>query len=527
MRKLLKILLVIFLIAVLGLEVYFAFFNNEKKKEEKNTNEIEEKEKDTEHLVDIYTGYNNDNLTITKDQLGNNIECIIISGLKDKKVEEIVNNKIKEKVNALKDKIPSDESLNCFVYSNFENTLSITIETTFNGYYTIGALNFDLTTGNEIKIEDVVNDTDALRIELLASTYEDLSRKAGSIYMYPDLLNQDFSAVEDEQLQLAMKFNKGEYSFSYSPLTLRIFFDDVKIKNINLCDEDISGCYKARLKTDEDVYLRDDYMNNYEAYISLINLKDNLLIYDKFKTKESIYEKDSIKEPVKFYENNDEWEVNEFIKTDKYLIDYSVRSHNKDTNGIREKSKNNLIKEMLVNSDKFSVYDVFGDYQTIEYYDFDLDKSVELYNYIDFNVYQYDMSLDTFEKYKEKIYLNKPTKIRNLEWYDYSTKEYKTYLFLKEITPKRRYFYYIYDMKGNLVNPKNVINRENISSIIPEEWYSLGKYKNSDDLLDSIMIVSHAPSKYQNNLVLNIEENTLEYMGKRINYVLEIKELFK
>ena len=59
------------------------------------------------------------------------------------------------------------------------------------------------------------------------------------------------------------------------------------------------------------------------------------------------------------------------------------------------------------------------------------------------------------------------------------------------------------------------------------KWYSLGKYNNSDDLLDSIMIVNRAPSKYQNNLVLNIEENALEYMGKRINYVLEKKELFK
>ena len=538
MKKILKIMLPILFLIILVLEIYVYFFKSKQNisnEISKKTN-VQEEKIDTEHLANLYTGYNKDNLIYDVITENEQVYYTTISGLKNKNIEKNINQKIKEKIDKLKDKIDSNHSLSNDIVSNFENTLSIGFcinEKNENGKFNecsltndyIDSLNFDLTTGNELKITDIVNTKQSLKDQLLKQSYEDFSKYVGIVCGGGPctLDNPDYSMVEEEQLQVASKFNKEKYYFVFDPKEIKLIFNDLNIKRIYTCWENENGSYDASV-AGTPMKVKDNYQKEYTSKLELINLIDNLLIYDKFKTNDNIYEKDSTKINMKFsleLSENDGYD-SDMIQSDSYLVDYSLL----DTFGMNfiTTAKASLLKEMITNDNKFNIYNVFGKIHTIGNYNY-LTKIGSSYNYVNYDVYQYSLDKNIFEENKKKIYVDKYNKISLEDGpyynYDSNNKDYVTYTYLKDYLSKNKFFYYIYDINGKRVDTSNILNKEYLNKVIPDEWYSLGKYKTIDEMVKNALIIDNEKHNYPNNLVINdgyYNNNgiKLKYKGKEI-----------
>ena len=539
MKKTIKIFLVIVLVVILGLEIYLYFFKSSDKQVNDNiTNDINQKKGvkiDTKHLADLYTGYNSDNLTYDGVKESDQVYYTTISGLKNKTIENKVNKKIKEKIDKLKVNLDANHSVSNKIVSNFENTLSIGFcinEKDSNGkFYECDewssysdSLNLDLTSGKELKITDVVNTKPVLKKQLLSKAYEDFSKKVGIVCEGGpcEIENPDYSMVEDEQFSIASKFNKEDYYFVFNPKQLQVVFNNTKIKNVQTCWDKTDGCYKAKVGG-ADTFVKDNYETTYTAKIDLLDLLDNLIIYDKFKTNDTIYEKDSTKIDRKFIFEKTEDDAYEsgFIENDKYLVDYSlIDIFDKK---FPSKVKESLLKEMITNNDKFTVYDVFGSVQSIGSYDYFVNQGGTTYDYVYYNVYQYDLDKNVFEENKKQIYIDKYSKIDTSEGpsyiYDVKTNSYNTYSYLSNYLTKKKFYYYIYDSNGNRIDTSNILNKDYLSTVIPNEWYSLGKYNNINDMVKNALIINNEEKSYPNNLVIFVsgfDTIKLKYKGNEI-----------
>lgn len=515
MKKFLKIFLIVLLIIILGVEIYFYFVREDEKITEiKNISSNIEKE--TNYKVDLYTGYNKDNLTYIDNNEEDQISYKTISGLKDKKIEESINQKIKNQIAILSKDLPSDYLISTNINSNFENTLSISFCKVDKIYENCipesqqSTLNFDLTTGKELKINDIVNSKSNFKQTILDKSYEDFSKYLGLICAggpckHP---NPDYSVVEDEVFQIANKYNNDKFYFSYDPEYLYITFNDVKIKDIDSesCWGNKEGCYELNVNGDT-IYVKDNYLNTYTTKIRLIDLYNNIAIYDKFKTDDSIYENDSTKIKRKFtLADHTDISDSEMIETDNYLVDYDLLIMYNNTIKSDE-AKNSLLKEMVSsNKDKFTIYDVFGSDGSIANFK---------YSYVYYDVFKYELDKNKYEENKKQIYLDKYDKIDTEEGIQYIIKSYP---YLKDNLVRKLFYYYIYDNNGNRIDTSNILNKDYLSSVIPNEWYSLGSDKNINDMVKNALLIHDEKYSYPNNLVIydSYPKINLKYKNKEI-----------
>lgn len=187
-----------------------------------------------------------------------------ISGLKDKKTIEKINKKLS--------KVEPRECYNggedCNISFNFSNVLSIDGEK--------GKLNIDLTTGNEITFEELFNkDTDILRI----------IRKSG-----------------------IARCSSADYCDNVISETV----DSIK-----------SGKFIFNIAVDA-IYV--DFSDGSNIWIYFNEVLDDLTIYDRFETEESIYEEDNLKTstPIEwnYLINNPTFIKNSFITINDSFKEY-------------------------------------------------------------------------------------------------------------------------------------------------------------------------------------------------------------
>ena len=519
MNKNLKIFLTILLILILGIEIYFYFTKTKDKKEDSITDDNIDVNKTKEivnnnYKVDIFTGYSVGSLTYKEIKESKQVYYKTISGLKNKTIENKVNDKIKEKIDKLKESLDKDHSLSNVIVSNFENTISIGFclnEKYYNGnffecdsWYSIDALNIDLNTGDELTLLDIVNNKEIIKSKILQEANTDFSRMVG--FASCAIKNPDFSMVEEQQLQIARKFNNDDYTFVFDPESIRIIFNDVRIKEILECDDNEKGCYKVKVGyDDEDDYtwtenVKDYYNKTYNTSLYYLDFVDNVVIYDKFKIEDNIYEKGSTKVDKKFTLDGKyarEEGNNIFIEKDNYLVDYSLSLEYLNVEDIDVKIRNSLLKEMIKNNNKFTIYNVFGNSDTIGNYDYKT-KTGNDYDYVYFTVYEYQLDKNTYNQNKRQIYIDKYDK---LQWTDDGGVDYRT------------------DGKnGNELNAKDILNKEYLEEIIPSEWYTLGGYNNIDDMVKNSLIIRNTKKDFSNYLVIYDDwyEIKLKYKGKEV-----------
>lgn len=230
--------------------------------------------------------YNQNDLNIIAEGVNYNgleYQTIRISGLKNKEIENKINTELESVESDFRERVlaASGESssmyLTSFVNANYSNILSIAFygskqNSNYRNEINIHKfLNYDLTTGNHIEIEDLfVPGTD---IDLLAQNY-----------IYKTKLYEKFS--EKDIFFNSEYWENGKLNYLVDDLDELDFMNEfLKYKNSN----------KDFYITPNGVSIR--YSEDVNDGIVFIAFKDNLdkvVAYDKFVSDESIFEADNI-----------------------------------------------------------------------------------------------------------------------------------------------------------------------------------------------------------------------------------------
>ena len=230
--------------------------------------------------------YNQNDLKIITENTsyeGLEYQTIRISGLKNKEIENKINKELENVEDELRKKVISEPGengnmyLSSFVTANFSNILSITFcgskagsnyrnEENIHKY-----LNYDLTTGNKIELEDL----------FLPGTDIDMYVKN---IMYENELYEKFPEKSDS-------FDTDYWQSGESQYVL----DEID-------ETDFIKKYETYKNSDKDFYITEnginitysEEVNAGDVYIKYEDCLDDLAVYTKFMTEESIFEKDDI-----------------------------------------------------------------------------------------------------------------------------------------------------------------------------------------------------------------------------------------
>lgn len=463
------------------------------------------------YIVDIYTPYSDDNLNRVLTIKSEDVYYYLIDGLLDKDIENRVNEMIEDTIEEMAPKFHNKRDVVSYIYSNFENTISIIFgtrelectpeqfdeEPKNNTYIFLDDLyfiNVDLTTGNTFSMKDVINNKDVLRSKLLEDVYERASKNIGLVCSGGPCINEnpDYKELEDSVLSIMNKFNKDDYLFGIVPEGITFAFNDVYMYNPTLvfADED----RECDLIKEEDGYkICSDYQKEYSTFISFVDLVDNVIIYDRFKSEENIYENDPIVVDRKFIglDKNEAFRMDDrMVESENELIDY-IRYGEAF---IEDKLYKNVVDESSsLRSKDFNIFNITENYFYVDFPTY--------YTYHAFYVYHYNMPKLEYQKYKRDIYLSKYNR------YNWEVGEilYKYgYDYLSEYLDKKAYYYYLYDEDGNQISTSDVISDTfDFSTIIPDEWLSSSKYSSINAMVkDSLLIIGNPDFVNDNHLVI-------------------------
>lgn len=242
---------------------------------EATTNIKSTKQEKTINLDDTYALNKLKTIFCKEDYRGLEIQYYQIDGLKDGVIEDKINQHLKNDLQDLIDEAIMQDKINkknfdvfAVVNSNFANTLSITYhvssyrpvdgkeeqEELLDDYI---AENFDLTTGERIKLNDLfTEDTKAMDI-FTANVYNEMISNETDLEPVNDEIESlhvvDYNDIEETMLYLAMCFNEGK--------DIKFAFDEQKI-----------------------------ILSEYYACMYYEDMADKIVIYDQYKTDDSIFD---------------------------------------------------------------------------------------------------------------------------------------------------------------------------------------------------------------------------------------------
>ena len=188
-------------------------------------------------------------LSVTETKLaGITTEIPQIDGLKDEEVQNKINEDMKSRIFEVCEDIPSLNYLDYYTDSNFANIISISVFYGSDDTYGQVYLNYNLINGEKLTFEELFyEDTDTLEI-VRNAFYEALilSQMTGDI-------------SENEYYKIVKSFTETEdKQFVFTPAK---------------------------------IYM---YQNEHTASVKMLDIADEISIYSRFLTDESIYEKDNI-----------------------------------------------------------------------------------------------------------------------------------------------------------------------------------------------------------------------------------------
>lgn len=274
------IIFIMVLTVITGIATYFTIKyidasikpDNEIKEEiaEEETKEVvKKKAEDEKYALTKYSETYNENDLIFNYDSG----ILQIDGLKDKDVQNKINTTLKEKANSLK----SNKRVETRVNANFSNVLGVTIYG-YDNYIDDTSdenLNIDLSTGNEIPFEDLFVSSASINSILSEGMYKTLAWEIKNKNTNEDNWEEDFdmskvntSDFEDKSLLLAKRYEKEKGKIKYS-----LYFDKIYVYGL------LDGIAEK---------------NNEAIRIDLVNHIENLAIYKRFLTKESLFENSDI-----------------------------------------------------------------------------------------------------------------------------------------------------------------------------------------------------------------------------------------
>lgn len=534
-----RIIVLIMVLIIIGIEVYL-FVKPRKSDISTDSNKEYVVNKDNlKYIVDTSTSYFKNGLSY-KLEKSDNKYYVLIDGLKDKTLEKKINTEIKRRV----DENSKDNKLMIYnrIEASFSNVLSITIgNCAYKGNYSdediingniygsfVDSYNVSLTNGEILNMEDLLYNVNNISEQLTKQSYDLAIRDAGFFCDGGPCENPypDYSNVEDFTFKVLSKFKKNDYKFYFDTRYIYLIFDDLDSKApISIDSDDINKDNCSLFTKDSKngcVYIEECYdgidnnnncsklyidldnkRDNAVLKIDMVDLIDNIIIYDKYVSDNNLYNNDQEKIDRKFINVNMD---SNFIREDnKTLIDYDADIYEEKVEPV---VKNLVLDEMLeLQTDDYNIYSVSGSFNTLG-----------KYNYVYYNVYHYSLNEDKYLKNKRNIYINKFYKREDVIA---GPSTYKgEYDFLKEYNDKNRLYFYIIDSStGEEFNSIDIINKDyDLETFIPNEWLSLGKYKSKDDLINNLYITLDSTYISKDRLIMDISYDTivLKYQGKEV-----------
>lgn len=373
-----------------------------------------------------------------------------IKGLKNKELENRINNEIVQK---LKDYAKTDESGRRFAGSNlvgnFNDILSICIYINFERYQDAYGYNIDLNTGNEIAFEDVFTKSAPIASLLsngftknLAWDFEvdvDYNSVSDSEYFqrrdyFLNMNNRDTSEYEDMGLEVANWYmeNKGNIGFTISPFVINVYGVKTKDKKYNisipLYDNNYCIAIYKRFKSQNSIYEKDLYGSGYIPFSMPMSYFSNCRIENQIehgKALSNLY----IDMCFSTYSSTDNEKVKNMAKT---LAQNLIQEEKKKAMNNTSKCYTLQGEVILRDNTKYVEYyneEIKGYFLphytvTIAYGDMELDNFDNLMNDLAKTALLPRASADSYTlKYYNEVYINKDY---------YKGEERKTYYFDKD-----------------------------------------------------------------------------------------------
>ena len=259
-------------------EEILAIDNNQ---ENKSNGNKEEQEK----TLDLNGTYNENDIIISENaEIFNSVEIQIpqISGLKNKDIETKVNNSIREKIYSSLKEYSDIEYMSFYTNANFSNVLSIICTCGLKDDWKEIYLNYELINGEELKLDDLLSKNTDIYTVVRKAFYR---AAAGSAVRNEDIEEPKYDPTTNTWYIYRYEWNTSTESSEKKKVEFVIDEDEVAQNIANF----INSSRKDFFFSSQGVYLK-----TYNYFVNFTDIADNIVIYDKYLTDESLYERDDI-----------------------------------------------------------------------------------------------------------------------------------------------------------------------------------------------------------------------------------------
>ncbi len=303
MKKVILILLIIALTGVLCFEIY-KYTKENKAVEVEVINETQENAdkvdikptvKSNEKTIDLYGTFTENDLVIntikmTFEGKTNKSDVFQISGLKNKEIENKINSDIVERIKKYLSEANKDEGIYCHLYevANFGNVFSFSVNNEHGGLW---GLNYNLTTGQYLTFEDLFKKNEDLKSIVQKIFYIGMVNKIRDQGMYEGM-GYDEPYYDTEKGGWYAKYYWYENNGETRREEIRQYvlpIDEYEIEKYTkkfLKDENKNFCF-----TPSELII---FFDGESYRIPFKEIADSVVIYDKFLTNESIFERDDV-----------------------------------------------------------------------------------------------------------------------------------------------------------------------------------------------------------------------------------------
>lgn len=249
--------------------------------ENKSNGNKEEQEK----TLDLNGTYNENDIIISENaEIFNSVEIQIpqISGLKNKDIETKVNNSIREKIYSSLKEYSDIEYMSFYTNANFSNVLSIICTCGLKDDWKEIYLNYELINGEELKLDDLLSKNTDIYTVVRKAFYR---AAAGSAVRNEDIEEPKYDPTTNTWYIYRYEWNTSTESSEKKKVEFVIDEDEVAQNIANF----INSSRKDFFFSSQGIYLK-----TYNYFVNFTDIADNIVIYDKYLTEESLYEKDDI-----------------------------------------------------------------------------------------------------------------------------------------------------------------------------------------------------------------------------------------
>ena len=232
----------------------------------------------TEQGIDLYGTYDENDVLIqtvlAPRQDDTEIKIPQLDGLKDLEVQAKINQDIYNRIGAVLREYPLANYGDYYVRGNFANVLSISFHIGDGNKYEQLMLNYNLVTGEQLVLEDLFLE-DADITQCIRSSFYDMLA-LNNMYDMEGSFNATVSPDENEVYKLVKGYiSSEEQKFMFTPAEIYFYYGDY-VATLRMIDVADQIAVYSRFETEESIFTRDDI-----GYKNIFTCADTQ--YDTFK----------------------------------------------------------------------------------------------------------------------------------------------------------------------------------------------------------------------------------------------------